>query len=549
MSLAFPQQDDIEIILYDITDSRSMVLTQVTNVVIERQFQGVEEFTFTMVATDPRAAYLLPDGLIEYPEGTFWINSNYTDRNPSPTRVVRAKPLHQKLNWVTKPGVFSNLGLTPSEGFERILTSSGWTLGDSPTLDVDLYTYEDIDASVLKLLRGWADVTGYELSFDSSTLEVNVYAEVGEEKDLGFYYGLNLLEIEREFEPPEVTRMYPYGANNLNIAGVNPNGNLYVENYDWYVDTYGITVNQARDRFQKDFAWTDTRFLQAIPLFDAAVSYLEQLSLPQIGYKGKVIDLSRATVAADDIELGDWVWVHDEVLNYHALTRVLRVIRHPLRPQDDEVELQLFNSGLLQTLQNSQREIDYDALSMIVDANVDPVTVSSSIENYNSVALTSAGQAIVTAASHFVGIATGSGTVEIQFEIDGVTYGDPVLKEFTDGDQVEHSWTSFATSLPEGAHVLNWSAQVVSGAGSVLLAAEAGRSVVWTKGAIGVGVNLSPNAFVSEEMVDSVLGTWNFGDSFVVEFIEDVDILVDEAETDTEHFEPMTDEEYTETLT
>lgn len=527
-ALAFPLQDDIEIVLYDILDNRSMVLTEVTDVVVEKQFQGVEELSFKMRAQDPRALYLLADGLIEYPTGTFWINSNYIDKNPAPTRTIKAKPRHRTLNWKSKAGVFSNLGKTPSEGFTRILSGSGWTLGDNPSTDNELYTYEDIDASILKLLRAWAEVTGYELQFDSATKQVHVYAQVGEEKDLGFFYGSNLREIERDFKPPEVTRMYPYGANNLDISQVNPSGQLYIENYQWYMDTYGMSEAEARARFQKDFSWTDARFLQAVPLYDAAVAYLEQLSLPQIGYRGKIIDLSRAnTATSDDIELGDWVWVADDVLNFRALTRVLRVVRHPLTPYEDEVELQLFNNGLLDAIQNQAREIDYDTLSMIVDSNIDEILVNASIANYNTMALTSAGEATVAAASHFVGTASGSGVVEFQFEIDGVNYGAPVLKEFSDGDQVEHSWTTFASGLLEGAHVLNWSAQVISGAGTITLAPDAGRSVVWTKGAVGVGVNLSPNAFVSEELIDAVANDWNlFSDDFTVEFVKNVDVLV-----------------------
>lgn len=527
MTIGFSLQDDVTIWLYDALDNRSMVLSNVGELYIDTQFQGVEELHFQLPAEDPRALYLIADGMIEYPEGRFWINSNFDDTNPQPVRTVKAKPLWDKLTWRSKPGIFTIENKTPLEGLELILDGSGWSAG-TVTTNSATYTYEAIDATNLELLRSWATITKSELTFDTAAKTVSLTNASGAEKNLGFFYGSNLDRITRTFIPPQVTRLYPYGANDLDITEVNPTGTAYIENYSWYMTTYGLTENQARARFQKDWAWQDTRFLLPLPLMEAAQTYLTELSKPQISYKGRVVDLSRlTTVTADAVVPGDWVALYDEVLGYSNKTRITRYIDYPVEPSRNVVELELFNKGTTNVLDQS-RTIDYDKMRILVDQNELGLTITSTQQNVNQMIITSVGEASLAASGHIIGEATGSGVLAIEFKINGTDYIEVRQIPFTNGEQVEFTFVSFASGLDVGSYQLDWRYYISSGTGTIAVNARAARAVLWISGALGTTGAGVPSQFWGDDIDPIETQPLGFGESWLVEF--DVQAPVIEAE-------------------
>lgn len=517
-----------------------MMIDDFRNLRVEKFLQGIEKLSFEMRSDDPKLNFIIEDTelLLEPDSGDRWYIDHFEDKHPG-YRTVVCFATWMLLANRSRFGTFAVGGKTPHQGLELILTNSGWTAGDPPA-NASLYTMEEIDSNVLGLIWKWATITGYEVSFDPIAKEVTLVENVGEDRGYGFVYGHNIRQIERKFQGPEATRLYAVGANDLTVRGSNPTETDYIEDYSWYT-SQGMTEIEARERYRKDAIWVDESFLLSINLFDAAVERLAILAQPRISYKGSVVDLTR--LLTGDVEprffVGDTVRVKDSVLGIDVVTRITRIVRFPIDPKSDEIELGFSPNGVVETTTTSSRSTNVGDLTPIVHTNDTAVTVNASEANYNQIALTSAGNAVVLTGSTFVGVATGTGTVQFRMVIDGVDVGTTYSAPFTNGQVVEFSWPSFATDLPEGAHTIQWRARVSSGTGTILLAINGGRSWVLARGAVGVGGG-NPSAFVVE-LLDGPHYMPMSDEEWVVEFISLVDIIHELEEELTEEYEPPTD--------
>jgi len=486
--------------LYDLYGNAKVPVHELLSLMADDRLFKQETLTFTMRRDDQKAAYLQPDQIVRW-DGRLYRNTLQTDRRQGSEVIVEVycEALWYDLQKRVRVGNFPLLGKTPEQGMVRILQNTGWTVGDTPT-DSSLYSAETNDATVIQVLRTWAEVTGYELSFNTSSKTVNLTTTIGTARQVPFRYGRNLRGIERQYEPPAATRLYPYGANDVGISANEPSGNDYVEDYTWYVNL-GLTLAEARALYRKDQVWVDTKYLLGINLYDAALVRISRLAQPIISYAVDVATLSEQTALAEgDYVTGDTVPVTDTEFGIDLTTRIVRRVRHPLSPQDDSIELEFLRPGLSDSdLTLSQRGTDYSSMSVIVDNNDDEMTFSpGSTKAWAEITLTVAGTTTPVMGGTFVGTATGTGVLDVYATLDGADIGQRISVSFTDGEQVEVSWPTFVADVAEGTYVIDWRAVVSSGAGSVTLPIEAGRAWMLVRGAVGIGFATSPNTQVTE---------------------------------------------------
>jgi hypothetical protein len=485
--------------LYSLAGAKVVPLHDLADLTVEDRLGDLEFLAFEIRAQDPKAGYLIADQLCTY-AGRFYRVAEIKQQRRGPRTMIE---VYAEARWMDlgkrkRAGVFSVLGRTPLQGLTQILTGTGWTVGSVPA-NPELYSIEDIDPTALSLIRRWAAVTGYEVEFDTVARTVSLVTQIGEDRGIGFRWGQNLLAVERRYEPPKATRLYAYGANNLTIEANNPSGLQYVEDYSWYV-SQGLTLEQARELFRKDETWVDERYLLGLNLYDAALRRIAALAIPTVSYEVSVADLAELTSSpADDVEIGDLVRVRDQGFGIDLETRVVRIVRKPLDPQRNRVELDYLQPGLLDgDRSDSTRSIDYGALSVLVDQNVEELTVTSSVTTWGSIAVTVAGQSTFIAGGTFRGTSDGTGTVRFGLYLDGSPVGAEYDFAFTSAQQVEFSWPTMETGLVEGSYVVEWRARVVSGSGTIVVAAEEARAWLLARGAVGIGVNLSPNQLIAE---------------------------------------------------
>lgn len=515
--------------LYDLLGNAVVPVHQLIELVSDDRLFKQETLEFTMRRDDQKAAYLQPDQIIRW-DGRLYRNTLQTDRREG-TEIfvdVYCEALWYDLQKRVRVGNYPVLAKTPEQGLTTILTSTGWNVGDTP-VDANVYSIEANDATIIQLLRSWSDVTGYELSFNTATKEVNLVTTVGEARQVPFRYGRNIRGIQRQYEPPVATRLYPFGAGSLDISANEPSGNNYVEDYTWYT-SLGLTLAQARAHFRKDQVWVDERYLLGINLYDAALVRIARLAQPTISYEVEIANLSEQTALAEgNFDTGDTVPVTDTEFGIDLTTRVVRRVRRPLRRQDDEIELEFLRPGLSDAeLTLDQRVVDYGAIAVLVDRNEDAINFpAGSTRVWAEITITVAGTTTPVMGGTFVGTATGSGTLDVYATLDGTDIGQRISVDFTDGEQVEVSWPTFVADIGEGTYVLDWRAVVSAGTGSVDLAAEAGRGWALVRGAVGIGFASSPNTAISEEVTAVSLETMSDG---VTATVSTVEILITSAE-------------------
>ena len=152
-----------------------------------------------------------------------------------------------------------------------------------------------------------------------------------------------------------VTRLYPYGKDNLSIASLN-NGKNYIENHS-YTDKVISAI------------WRDERYTNKQTLLDDANAKLAVLAVPEQSYTAKVIDLAKTLpdtygdVLAFD--LYDVVTLIDRKRKTRINYRIVEIKEYPADATLNTVTLSTVPAkitGKLQTLQNKVTALDAQTL-------------------------------------------------------------------------------------------------------------------------------------------------------------------------------------------
>ena len=491
--------------VYDLSGTQSFALRDLEGLTIEDRIGEVSSLEFYLRAEDPRAGLLLPDTELRWEDRYFRIFELEQTRSSGGAMVrVYAEDLWSDLSRKIRFANYPVLGLTPQAGLELILKGApgGWVAGDDPDPGgVTLYSREGFDETVLTHVRGWAAVTGYEVLFDSAAKTVTLVDAVGQDRGVGFRYGSNVESIRRRYEPPAATVLYPVGANGLTIDTVNPAGDIFVEDYSWY-EAQGLTITEARTKHTKELVLLEEGFLLPLNLFDFATEKIAELAQPIISYECSVVDLTDAVGTPVPFDVGDTVGVRDETFGVDLTTRVVRRVYRPNDPGNDEVELSFLRTTGEEA--RASRTPDYGSVSILVDKTGADETITSIID-FAEIQFNTTGTSSSVVGGHFVGTATGTGTVEFSFIVDDVVEGPSYAFDFVDAQTVEFSWPTFVADLAAESHTVRWRAQITSGAGTIFLPAEAGRGWLLTTGAFGLGVNSSPNRRFLEALLPYTL--------------------------------------------
>jgi len=211
---------------------------------------------------------------------------------------------------------------------EAILYGTGWTVGE---VDVDgTHDLETDKYSVLENINQIQSIWGGILVWDSVGKTVSLRDEVKWQPYSAFQirYGKNLQSIAKNVSNAIVSRMYPYGENNLNIASVN-GGKEYIENFSYASEVYESIVlnNDIKD---------------AQELKDWAEKELAKVCKPQESYTTAILDLRQlAEHRHETFSVGDMADIIDEDVVGEKIIRK-RIVYHRynvFQPHLSEFEL------------------------------------------------------------------------------------------------------------------------------------------------------------------------------------------------------------------
>lgn len=532
-----PRKHPALVWMFGIDDVQIGPLHDLDDVYHEEKLQGTEELIFSMRRDDPKRNWVDGDRKVVYEGRAYRVYDLQDIREGTGIyTVVKATALWNDLTDEIRFGNYSVVGKTPAEGLADILEHSNWAVGRVPEIST-LYSIDTKNPTTLSLLRTWAQVVGLELVFDTLNRTVSMSVEEGTVRGTGFRYARNLLSVKKQYTPPQVTRLWPVGANDMLISGVSIDSLPYIEDFSWYT-SQGMTEDEARASYLKEAIWEDTRFIEALPLYDAAVAKLATLSQPLISYECSVMDLSQLTgIPEDEFYIGDRVDVEDTELGIQITTRVVRLIHYRNEPWNNQVELSFYRPGLnIEALLDGRTSgAGGTEWKMFVSENSSGTIISSSTQTVDQVSFTISGLSNGIVGAHFFATATGTGTLELKVTLDGEAIGVPITKPFTNGEKVEVGIPTWYASLGEGSHTVAVTARVSSGSGTLALAPVAARLYAFVSGALGGGGTGGPTAVTVGDVVPSE-------DGLPVETSPTISLIADVARTTAEVPDPEDEE-------
>lgn len=241
----------------------------------------------------------------------------------------------------------------------EILKGTGWTIVDADLVSARR-TLELTDVTTLDILDYCQNSTAYNTRYRFDTINKVIYCikPYNNTKPTGTYFTdkLNLSDMTYKGSTTSlVTRLYPYGKDNLSIASLN-NGKNYIENHS-YTDKVISAI------------WRDERYTNKQTLLDDAKAKLAVLAVPEQSYTAKVIDLAKTLpdtygdVLAFD--LYDVVTLIDRKRKTRINYRIVEIKEYPADATLNTVTLSTVPAkvtGKLQTLQNKVTALDAQTL-------------------------------------------------------------------------------------------------------------------------------------------------------------------------------------------
>ncbi len=183
---------------------------------------------------------------------------------------------------------------TAAHALYAILQGSGWTMG---TVDVDgIRDLEAEKASRLELIKMIQETWGGYLVWDSVNKTVSLRDANKWQPYTGFQvrYKKNLKHITRTQSNKLVTKLYPFGHDDLDIATVN-DGKKYITNHSYTSREY-VDIYKNQDIYDQQ------------ELLEKATAELELICRPRYLYRVKLVDLrTLPEYSHEDFTLGDMV--------------------------------------------------------------------------------------------------------------------------------------------------------------------------------------------------------------------------------------------------
>lgn len=331
-----------------------------------------------------------------------------------------------ELNNMSTIGKIEFTNATIRNGAERILTGTSWEIDviEDETNDY-AYSFKEAEQTVLWCIRQYARICGYEIKFDTINKKISFLHEVGKQTNEIIRYKKNLREIIKIEEPPRATVIYPRGRGGLTIENVN-NGLEYVEDYSWYTDVLGFTLAEARQKFRKVYVWEDNRFIYSGTLKREAEKKIHDLSRPVISYETGV-----AYIGTNNLDVGDYAWIIDSEMNLKLPVRVVRIIDHPHREWENEIEFNYLVPGLGST-QEQSTENDKGETETILVKNEQDTPIGQSYGILLELAVSSFAAENLQAGLYIIGESTEKALLTGYMTFNGVRIG-PQIKQVVDG--------------------------------------------------------------------------------------------------------------------
>lgn len=470
---------------------------------IDTQAEGLKGQNNIFTTTIPFDKSILTEMQIVW-RGKRFIITNITNRRDGELKTdIEAEIAYTRLSETFRDVDLSDA--TISVLARAALQDTQWSVGSIPSGFGGRHslTFKKRDSSSLKTLRLLERLSDGTLKLQFDTLNYKVNFVRPEALDVGFLfkYGKNVEGITKEVFAPVATVMIPSGNDDMGIESVTDDGVNFVENYSYYTDVLGYSLEEARKNFEKIGEFSDERYLIPGNLMREAERRLEVLSHPQITYDAAIANMDQP------VEVGSTGYVQDDELGIKVKADVVRLIESKDESLN-RVELNYLIPGIgdLENVNEGSSggiKMKYERIKGNFNSSRDMYMPLLEIS------LTNIAATNVSVDFWFHTEASTMGTIlDGYFDINGVHTSHFVKQSLVGYDM--HGFPFMIGSVPEGTHTLRFMAKSIDGTftvkdneGEIIVSAESmagGYSpsaprITWTE-----EVELPPALYVDDRV-------------------------------------------------
>lgn len=330
-------------------EDKTLILanTVAFNYELTKEINKLPSINFALTKYDANWKLIEAEGYIYSADGLFVVKDiSITDDEVEVYAVYDAE-VFQYNHFPTVGEATGGLGSYAAD-IVRLRAMSGWTYeyniasGVQPaTVTINWDEYDEEGLSIYDALQVIIGRFNAEFTIDnvSKTLYVYEAMHCGEYRGAYIVEGFNLTDSTISISTDDiVTRLYPYGKDDLDITSVNPTGREWIDNF-----TYTDKVIEG--------VWKDERYEIAQNLYDDAVKLLEERCQPIVNFSLSMADMYAITGNTNFlIEVGDTVRL--SIDGNESLQVVVKMITSEDDLENTQIELASKAGSLLDTIAN-----------------------------------------------------------------------------------------------------------------------------------------------------------------------------------------------------
>ena len=316
---------------------------------LTKEINKLPSIQFTLSKYDTAWELLETEGYISCADG-FYVIKDITV-NPSEVDVfaVYDAEVFQYNNFPTVGQESGGLGAYAADIVRRRpLAQDGWTYeyniaeGVQPAVVyINWDDYQEQGLSIYDALQVIIGKFNAEFVIDNVSKTLYVYEAMHSGVNRGAYIidGFNITDSSISISSDDIiTRLYPYGKDDLDITSVNPTGREWIDNF-----TYTDKIIEG--------VWKDERYEIAQNLYNDAVALLASKSQPSVNFSLTLADMYAITGNINfKMDVGDTVRLS---LDGNESTQVVVKMVFPEDdPESTQIELASVAGSLLDTIAN-----------------------------------------------------------------------------------------------------------------------------------------------------------------------------------------------------
>lgn len=301
-----------ELVLQTLGRESIGIITDVSNLKLSIKFSEPSEISFTIPSKNNGIANPIHNSVsgykIIYTEkyGIYVIMNPETDADGiSETKEVRGYSLEKLLDnkrFYLEEGTFNfwNPASQNNTVIGRILEiATGWSIGYvSPSLIGRYRTFDSVDEYLLSFIyNDLPDKYRCVFAFDPYNMTINVYDADEERSTLPIYLSFdNLVQhlTVEEISDELVTAIRPYGADGLDIRGVNPIGTNWIYDLSYFIESGDISGALANkwNAWQRSILNNQSLYKGLVGLRASSTARLLTEQAALVDLKGQLTDLT-----------------------------------------------------------------------------------------------------------------------------------------------------------------------------------------------------------------------------------------------------------------